>query len=261
MTARQAELFHYARSSPLRFAVTGENACGELVVADVAYDDGSGGLVSALVVRPRKARDRPRPGIVVAHGGFEAGKHLFLTQAAELSAAGFVVLVADVAFPRSGDRTVVEAAFRGNVVSHRRALDVLENELDAVPAGFFGHSRGGLEGAILAVVEPRLNAFAIAGIGSPSHQRRETASQDAQLAKYLDAVMSFDPARYLAVRGPRRLLVQHGRSDDVVTIAEARAMYEAAAPPKTWREYDCGHDVDGFGAARRDRVAFFAEAA
>jgi hypothetical protein len=38
-------------------------------------------------------------------------------------------------------------------------------------------------------------------------------------------------------------------------------MYEAAAPPKTWREYDCGHDVDGFGAACRDRVTFFAEAA
>jgi dienelactone hydrolase len=177
----------------LRFAVTDEKACGELVVAHVAYDDGSGGLASALVVRPREARDRPRPGVVLAHGGFEAGKHLFHTQAAELSAAGFVVLVADIAFPRTGDRTVVEAAFRRNVLSHRRALDVLEAELDAVPSGFFGHSRGGLEGAVLAVVEPRLNAFAIAGIGSPSRERREAASQDAGRAEYLDAVMSFDP--------------------------------------------------------------------
>jgi hypothetical protein len=42
-----------------------------------------------------------------------------------------------------------------------------------------------------------------------------------------------------------------------VLVAEARAMFDAAAEPKIWREYECGHGVDGFPAARAVRIGFF----
>ena len=46
--------------------------------------------------------------------------------------------------------------------------------------------------------------------------------------------------------------------DPVVTRDESRALYEAAAGPKEWREYDCGHDPDGDPRAVADRAELFA---
>ena len=36
-------------------------------------------------------------------------------------------------------------------------------------------------------------------------------------------------------------------------------MFEAAAGPKEWREYDCDHDIDDFAPARHDGIAFVRE--
>jgi dipeptidyl aminopeptidase/acylaminoacyl peptidase len=251
----RSDLFLYDRNVPLRFSVEGEHTS----VADVRYDNGEGGAVNALVVRPPDLTGN-RSGVIVAHGGFEGGKHLFLEQAIELSQSGFTVLVADTAFPRDGDAAGVEAAVRSGVLTHRRGLDVLESVYDAGRLGFFGHSRGGLEGAILAAVEPRLRAVAIGGMGSPSQERRKRGHEEVEMRSYFDALFSFDAALYLRASEGRRLLVQHGRDDAEVTLAEARAMFETAGEPKIWREYDCGHGVDGHPAARTDRIAFFRDA-
>jgi dienelactone hydrolase len=249
------DLFAYDDvSASLRFAVSAREERDGLVVEELRYDDGAGGAAQALVVRPLE-RDAAA-GVVIAHGGFEGGKHLFLDQAVELAAEGFVALAADTVFPRSGSAAAVEAAVRASVLTHRRSLDVLEASYRVVRLGFFGHSRGGKEGAIVAAVEPRLDAVVVAGMGSAAPERRRAAATEAE-REYLDAVFSFDTAAYLAVPGRRRLLVQHGRRDDRVLLGEARAMFDAARPPKLWREYDCGHDVSSDPAARRDRIAFF----
>ena len=257
-SAVRTDLFRYDASSPLRFAIIEQEPRGEVVLARVRYDNGVGGLISALAVRPARASKMRRPaGVLLAHGGFEGGKHLFLDQALELGARGFVALVADTTFPRSGDAQVVESARRAAVLTHRRSLDVLNTVYDVSRAGFFGHSRGGFEGAILSAVEPRLDAIVLAAIGSPSRERRDAARRDARLAEYFEALFSVDTATYVAAPGKRRLFVQHGRDDTTVSVAEGWAMFQAAAEPKRWKEYECGHEVDGFPPARRDRISFF----
>ena len=253
------DLFVYASHAPLDLTVEAELTEGPAAVANVSYDGGQGRRVNALIAKPRQA-DASRRGVVIAHGGFEGGKHLFRDHAIEMAAAGFVAIVADTTFPSAGDRDKVEEARRSSVVTHMRSLDVLSRHHGITSFGFFGHSRGALEGAVLAAVEPRLSAVVLAGIGSASARRREQASQDASTADYYAAVFSLDAADYVAEQAARRLLVQHGHTDTAVTLAEARAMFEAAAPPKEWREYDCGHDVATHPPARAERILFFSEA-
>ena len=68
----------------------------------------------------------------------------------------------------------------------------------------------------------------------------------------------FDAARFVATPRSARLLVQHGRIDDTVPIEEGRALFDAAATPKTWAEYDWDHGLDADPVAREDRADFVA---
>ena len=90
------------------------------------------------------------------------------------------------------------------------------------------------------------------------HEIRHRAPQrpHCRLNQGLD-LEQFDPATSVAVPGRRRLLFQHGRHDPVVRQAESLKLYEAAAHPKDWREYNCGHDPDGDPQAVTDRAELF----
>ena len=39
------------------------------------------------------------------------------------------------------------------------------------------------------------------------------------------------------------LLIQHGRRDIDVPVEAGKEMFDAAAPPKLWLEYDCDHGL------------------
>jgi hypothetical protein len=70
-SAVRRDLFRYDASSPLRFAVIEQEPRGEAMLARVRYDNGVGGLVSALAVRPARAsKMRRAAGVLLAHGGF-----------------------------------------------------------------------------------------------------------------------------------------------------------------------------------------------
>jgi pimeloyl-ACP methyl ester carboxylesterase len=213
------------------------------------------GGTPAYVVEPDGAAE-PRPGVVYAHGGTGPGKHIFLWQALELARAGFTVLLADTSLQWRGDPDADRETVMAAVETQRRALDVLE-ERGATRVGFFGHSLGGMQGAILSVVEPRLDAIVIAAIGTGvTDWLRATGDYD---ESYLEHVDRLDPRHFVSVPGRRQLLCQHGRTDESVPFEAGRALYEAAAEPKRWLEYDCGHGVDGHRPALADRVAFFRE--
>jgi predicted esterase len=209
------------------------------------------------VIVPPSGLYRGSSAVVVAHGGFEGGKELFRDQALEISGRGFTVLAADTAFPRTGGAGAVEAGVRTGVLTHRRSLDVLQTEYGVERFGFFGHSKGGSEAAILAAVEPRLDAIVIGGMGSASADRRAEAEDDLGGSEYLRAVLRFDAGLFLAEVRRTPVFIQHGRDDNAVSLVEARALFEVAAEPKEWRVYNCGHGVDGHPQARADRIAFF----
>ena len=219
-------------------------------MAEVRFDDGVGGDVEAyLVGRPARC------GIVIAHGGAAPGKHLFLEEAAELARRGFVVLLADTSFPLEGTMRERVEATRARVLTQRRSLDVLEQEQGVSRFGFFGHSAGGAQGACLSAVESRLDAIVVAAARGGSV--RWALEQGVTAPDELDAFHRLDVEHYVAVPGRRQLLFQQGLRDDVVEPAEARRLYEAAAEPKAWQAFDCGHGVDGEPAARAARSTFF----
>lgn len=242
--------FAYDPSAPLRLAVVDGDEREGTPVTEIRFDNGTGGDAEAFVVG-----EAGRPGIVIAHGGTGPGKHIFVGEATELARRGFVLLLADTSYPLDGSLDERVEATRTRVLTQRRGLDVLEGEYGATGLGFYGHSAGGAVGACLAAVEPRLAAIVVAAArgGHARWALDEGMTDPAEL----EAFDRLDPEHFVAVPGRRELLFQFGLQDDVIPYREAHALYEAAAEPKTWREYDCGHGVDGHGPARADRAEFF----
>jgi hypothetical protein len=245
-------LFDY-EPGPTRVSVVGVERRDGVEVAEIRFDGGSAGEAAAIVARPPASNERARGGVVLAHGGYEGGKHLFAAEAVELARHGFVALASDVSLPRLPDADAYERALAAAVVQHRRAFDVLESDYRATALAFYGHSAGGAQGAILAAVDPRARALVIAAMGAGLIVRVARELLGGQEA---ERIARLDPAAWVGRPASRALLVQHGRLDDVVDAAGARELYELAARPKEWAEYDCGHGVDGHPPARADRIAF-----
>lgn len=239
--------------APLDLQVLRREVRDAVELDTVRFDDGAGGDAFAFAARP----ERPKgAGVVVAHGGFEPGKHLFVDEVVALARTGATAVAADVSFPRSSDVDEHERAIRAAIVVQRRCVDMLETGFEVRSFGFFGHRAGGAQGGVLAAVEPRLDAIVIAAMGAGVAVRgaRALGLSPADLAR----VAVFDPASWVGVPGRRALLFQYGPHDDGVTLAEARELYELAAGREEWREYDCGHGVDGHLPAREHRLVFFA---
>lgn len=199
-------------------------------------------------------------GLILAHGGGEGdGRRYFLDEAKELAALGATVVVPSCGIPLVGDLAADEAAIDHAVALQRRALDLLAAR-GATRLGFFGHSAGGLQGAILAATEPRLQAIVVAAIGTGLAGRASEWFEQLSPSRdeYLGAIERWEAAHLLGRPGKRRLLVQAARFDDNVPLEAARDLYDSAAEPKEWREYDCDHGaVVVHPAAQADRLDFF----
>jgi predicted esterase len=254
--------FGYAADTPLTVARHGQIVVGQLTIGDLTYDNGAGGRARATLVVP------PRPtgtAVVLAHGGTADGRHYFLAEAAELANRGIVALLTAYSLPAEhGDQRATGDGIRAAVLTQRRGLDLLTTWFGTPPERlcYFGHSNGAFLGGLLSAAEPRLSALALASFGAGTLRRLAADSMpdgpatDAYLA-FLDR---FDPVASVAVPGPRRLLFQYGRDDPAVRPAEARALFEAAAGPREFREYAAGHDVVTPIEARADRLRHFTTA-
>jgi hypothetical protein len=241
-------MFDYDPGVPL--ALTQHNDAGT-----VTFDNGTGGRCLATLFVPDEPGDA---AAVISHGGSADGRRFFMQEAWDLARLGVTVLLPVSDFPRHGDPQASELATRRAVIAHRRGLDLLTAVARPRRLYYFGHSGGSVAGGILSAVEPRLTGVVIAGLGDGTVTRVAEAGlpPGAATEHYLRLLRRFEPVAYVAVPGPRRLLFQYGRRDDTVLRSEALALYEAAAGPKEWREYDCGHDTDN-AAARADRARLY----
>lgn len=223
--------------------------------AQLTYANGTGGRAVATLVAP----ERPNgTGVVIAHGGTGDGRHFFVDEGTRLAGHGITVLLTAYTLPPHGDQRAVGKAVRTAVLTQRRGLDVLAARADRLC--YFGHSGGAQLGAILSAVDPRPYALALASYGAGTLARVAALSLPAGTPAtdaYLRFMERYEPAAYVAVPGPRTLLFQHGRDDRVVPVSEGRHLFEAAAEPKEWREYDCGHDTSTPDDARADRLRLF----
>jgi fermentation-respiration switch protein FrsA (DUF1100 family) len=86
----------------------------------------------------------------------------------------------------------------------------------------------------------------VADGGLVSH---ETSAGDVLLAglpcatrvAWLRAMTPIEPIRFVPHAPPTALLLQNGRFDTLVPVADAEALHAAAPEPKTIRWYDGGH--------------------
>jgi dipeptidyl aminopeptidase/acylaminoacyl peptidase len=241
-------------------STVGTARVGDLLVTEARLPAYGGGLTPMTVVQPQR-RD-PVAGMVIAHGGSDDGRHFFRREAEQLAEAGCAVALPATFLPPRGDWSRTELAIRRSVVTHRQALDFLVHTAgaDVDRLGFFGHSGGACLGAILTAVDDRIAVAVLAAVGSGTLVRVADAEMKASGRHlgpaYLNRLARYDPSRWLARHRARRLLLQHGRHDREVLLAEFLALRDQAAPPLAWRLYDCGHGVAADPAATRDRHAF-----
>ena len=134
----------------------------------------------------------------------------------------------------------------------QRAVDVLRARpnVDSQRIAYLGVSYGGAMGALFVGIERRLKAaiLEVADGGLVSH---ETGPEDDYVASlscaarinWFKAMVPIEPIRFIAHASPTPLLLQSGRSDNLVPPADAEALHSAAPEPKTIRWYSAGHSL------------------
>jgi dienelactone hydrolase len=246
--------FDYDRSAPLDAHETATERRDPVTIA-VLTIAGPEGREDVTLIRP----DDPNgAGVILAHGGTDDGRHWFVDSGVELAAAGYTVALPATRSRAEPDVAGTERLMRRYVIVHRRALDLLADVTGGTRLGYYGHSVGALQGALLVTAEPRLRAAVLAAYGSGTLERLITEDFGAD-TPLLPALLAWDPARLLSAPHEVPLLLQFGRRDESARPDEGEALARAASPPVTTCWYDCDHGIDADPQARADRRAFFDE--
>jgi dienelactone hydrolase len=216
-------------------------------VHDVSYAS-PGGRALGYLITPNASG--PRPAVIFLHGA-GGNREQMLPFAARWTAEGGVALTVEQA--RMRNTTSAQQELRAQhdtaaqtVVRVRRAVDYLRSleavEDDAI--GFVGYSAGARTGAILAGVEPRINAFVLMSGGATPLVEYVDAAPKAikeDVRRYLGAV---DPLRWVAQARPNTIFFQDGKDDAVVPRKALNDLRGAAPKPQRFRWYDAGHDLN-----------------
>lgn len=198
--------------------------------------------VPALLVRPDAPG--PHPGALIQHG-YGAEKTDLLPLAVFLAAYGFVSLLPDAwghgeRLPKSGPtwQTTMSSDFFLDVTRHtlddvRDALTLLverpEVRNDKILTG--GFSMGAMVALILGTEDERATGVvSIAGSPLPDLMGVSTFGPTTPDEPHCDWAREHDAAAHIASFAPKPLLLSHGREDDMVPVAGALRLYEAAKP-------------------------------
>jgi dipeptidyl aminopeptidase/acylaminoacyl peptidase len=155
---------------------------------------------------------------------------------------------------RPGEKVIeaVDDLLRQSVIDGARALDWVATrpDLDAARIGLFGISMGGIKGAMLAPLEPRIGAavLGLAGGDLPVILTQTTepgiaAERASWLARSgldpagaereLRRLLEHDPLDYAAHADPRRYLLIVARFDREVPTANGWQLWAALGRPET----------------------------
>ncbi|HLZ25108.1 MAG TPA: dienelactone hydrolase family protein [Ktedonobacterales bacterium] len=198
--------------------------------------------VPALLVRPDAPG--PHPGALIQHG-YGAEKTDLLPLGVFLAAYGFVSLLPDgwahgERLPATGPtwKTEQSSDYFLTVIRHtlddlRDALGVLadrpEVDADRMLAG--GFSMGAMLALILGTEDERVAAVgALAGSPLPDLLGNSLFGGTTPCAELRDWAREHDAAAHVTSLAPKPLLISHGRADDMVPVAGALRLYEAATP-------------------------------
>jgi dienelactone hydrolase len=263
-TAAERDLFAYDVNAPLDLQVAVESANNGVEVSAISFSSPGGGRVTGLVFDP-VTRSSLRPGIVLMHGmpGTARGMAALGQQLAQ---QGAVVVAIDAPFARRAGQpvqfTTRDRAEQIQLMKDlQRAVDVLRARVnvDDERIAYLGISYGGAMGALFAGIERRIKAavLVVADGGLVSHfTGPEDASFMAGLscetrASWFRDMAPIEPIRFVAHAPPTALLLQSGRLDNLVPVADAQALHAAAPQPNTIFWYEAGHGLNQQAAADR----------
>lgn len=250
-------LFAYDANAPLNLKKTRESTTNGVETSTISFSSPDGGSATGLLFDPVD-RSSLRPGIVLMHGAPGNARQMAgLGQV--LAEHGAVVIAIDAPFARrSGSWIRYTAQDRAEQIQLikdlQRAVDVLRvrPNVDAARIAYLGISYGGAMGALFAGIERRIKA-AVLVVGDGGLVSHSTGPEDTNLmaslscATRLDwfrAMTPIEPIRFIPHASPTALLLQSGRLDTLVPVADAEKLHAAAPQPKTIRWYDAGHGLD-----------------
>ncbi len=257
-TAAEREMFAYDVDAPLNLQRAVESTNNGVEVSVISFGSPDGGPVTGLLFDP-VTRSSLRPGIVLMHGmpGTARGMAALGRLLAE---HGAVVIAIDAPFARrAGPPVRFSAQDRAEQIQLikdlQRAVDVLRARanVDDERIAYLGISYGGAMGALFVGIERRIKAAALV-VGDGGLVSHFTGPEDsnggladlscATRADWLGAMTPIEPIRFIAHAPPTALLLQNGRSDNLVPAADARALHTAAPQSTTIRWYDAGHGLN-----------------
>lgn len=186
----------------------------------------------------------------VSGGDYELERHF----ARYFARHGLAALIMHREKKRSGPVRLedFDPSLRQSVFDHKRVLDWVEvqPELDERRIGVFGVSIGGIKGALLVALDPRVRA-AVLGLagsdlpfilthtteGSIKRQRaavlRERQWSPEQLQRELRQAIMCDPLYYAAYADPRKVLLVLGTCDTVVPFKQGWELRTKMDRPET----------------------------
>jgi dienelactone hydrolase len=198
--------------------------------------------IPALLVRP--LAPGPRPAIVAQHG-YAADKAFLLPLAELIAQRGFVALLPDAwghgeRFQSSGPNWLTElsADYFLQVLQHTaRDLQAcvealtLRDEVRADQIVLAGFSMGAMAALLAATWDDR-TAGVVSASGSSPLDLVDISIAGSRLAGEAARAwaVEHDVVPRLGALAPRPLLLQHGRPDDMVPVANTLRLYDAARP-------------------------------
>jgi dienelactone hydrolase len=193
--------------------------------------------VTGLLFDP-VTRSGLRPGIVLMHG-MPGNARVMAGQGHALAAHGAVVIAIDAPFARrSGPPVRYSTDDRAEQIQLikdlQRAVDVLRARanVDDERIAYLGISYGGAMGALFAGIERRIRAAALV-VGDGGLVSHFTGPEDlsfmaslscATRLDWLRAMAPIEPIRFIPHASPTPLLLQSGRLDNLVPVADAQAL-------------------------------------
>lgn len=256
-TVADRKLFAYDVNAPLNLKKTVEATNNGVEVSAFTFNSPDGGLVTGLLFDP-VTRSGPRPGIVLMHG-MPSNARAMTGQGQGLAAHGAVVIAIDAPFARrSGQAVRLSPEDRAEQIQLmkdlQRAVDVLRTlpNVDDDRIAYLGISYGAAMGALFVGIERRIKAGVLV-VGDGGLVSHFTGPEDANFLAGLScatrvtwfrAMAPVEPVRFLPHATPTPLLLQNGRLDNLVPMADAELLHAAAPQPKTIRWYDAGHGLN-----------------
>ncbi len=273
-TAAQAPggLFAYDRSAPLNLDTLRQADQGNARIYRIAFDAPGGGRATGLMAVPTASGRHP--AVVLMHGLPGNAQGMMTLLGTELAARGAIALAIDAPWARRQglpDFTPRDSVEQVQLMLDlQRAVDVLlaRPDVDASRIGYIGGSYGGAMGALFVGIEKRLRAaiLFVPDGGLVAHFTNADGSTTGPLAqqspeaqaRWLAAMRPIEPITFVGRSSPTPLLIQNGRTDQLVTNADAEALHAAAGSPKEIIWYDAGHNLGSLAAAKADRSRFLA---